>query len=89
MQPESTIAQDGGFAYYFKDGTKLPVDQWVHLMITVSDNTATMLPAGARRAEERQRLAGGERLQSNQAAQRQRNATNSACGRFSASTGWV
>jgi len=35
--------QEGGFAYYFKDGTKLPIDQWVHLMITVSDNTATML----------------------------------------------
>ena len=35
--------QEGGFASYFKDGTKLPIDQWVHLMITVSDNTATML----------------------------------------------
>ncbi len=35
--------QEGGFAYYFKDGTKLSIGQWVHLMITVSDNTATML----------------------------------------------
>lgn len=35
--------QEGGFAYYFQDGTKIPIDQWVHLMITMSDNTATML----------------------------------------------
>lgn len=35
--------QEGGFAYYFRDGTKLSIGQWVHLMMTVSDNTATML----------------------------------------------
>jgi beta-lactamase class A len=34
--------QEGGFANDFKLGTSLPLDQWVHLMITVSDNTATM-----------------------------------------------
>jgi len=34
--------QEGGFANDFKVGTSLPFDQWVHLMITVSDNTATM-----------------------------------------------
>lgn len=35
--------QDGGFACYFQEGTKIPITQWVHLMITMSDNTATML----------------------------------------------
>jgi len=34
--------QDGGFANHFKVDTKIPLCQWVHLMITVSDNTATM-----------------------------------------------
>ncbi len=43
VQPLMEDRQAGGFAYYFKEGTKLPLCQWVHLMITVSDNTATML----------------------------------------------
>lgn len=43
VQPKEEDRQEGGFAYYFKEGTKLPLCQWVHLMITVSDNTATML----------------------------------------------
>lgn len=43
VQPLMEDRQEGGFAYHFKEGTKLPLCQWVHLMITVSDNTATML----------------------------------------------
>ncbi len=43
VQPKDDDRQEGGFACYFKEGTKLPLCQWVHLMITVSDNTATML----------------------------------------------
>jgi beta-lactamase class A len=43
VQQGTDDRQEGGFAYYFRDGTKLSIDQWVHLMITVSDNTATML----------------------------------------------
>lgn len=31
------------WSYFFKDGTKLNVDGWVNLMLTVSDNTATMV----------------------------------------------
>ena len=31
------------WAYFFKDGTTLDVDGWVNLMLTVSDNTATMV----------------------------------------------
>jgi len=31
------------WAYFFKDGTVLNVDGWVNLMLTVSDNTATMV----------------------------------------------
>ncbi len=42
VQP-SDDRQGGGFAFYFKEGTKLTIGEWVHLMITVSDNTATML----------------------------------------------
>ncbi len=43
VQPLMDDRQEGGFAYHFKEGTKLSLCQWVHLMITVSDNTATML----------------------------------------------
>lgn len=43
VQPTEEDRQGGGFAYWFKEGTKIPISQWVHLMITVSDNTATML----------------------------------------------
>jgi beta-lactamase class A len=42
VQPGTNDREEGGFAYYFKDGTKIPVREWVHLMITVSDNTATI-----------------------------------------------
>lgn len=42
VQP-SDDRQEGGFACYFKEGTELSIAKWVHLMITVSDNTATML----------------------------------------------
>lgn len=35
--------QGSMWSYYFKDGTTLTVDGWVNLMITVSDNTATMV----------------------------------------------
>lgn len=31
------------WSYFFKDGTTLDLDGWVNLMLTVSDNTATML----------------------------------------------
>lgn len=31
------------WSYFFKDGTVLDLDGWVNLMLTVSDNTATML----------------------------------------------
>jgi beta-lactamase class A len=31
------------WAYYFKDGTKVDVDGYVNLMLTVSDNTATIV----------------------------------------------
>lgn len=40
--PPSDNREEGGFSYHFKEGSKIPVDQWVHLMITVSDNTATI-----------------------------------------------
>lgn len=42
VQPNSDAREEGGFAYYFSDGSKISVDQWVHLMMTVSDNTATI-----------------------------------------------
>jgi beta-lactamase class A len=35
--------QPSAWSYYFKDGTKPTLDGWVHLAITVSDNTATMV----------------------------------------------
>lgn len=31
------------WSYWFKDGTSLDMDGWVNLMLTVSDNTATMV----------------------------------------------
>lgn len=42
VQPGLDNREEGGFAYYFRDGTKITVGEWVHLMITVSDNTATI-----------------------------------------------
>lgn len=32
----------GGFAYFFKDGSAMPLPYWLDLMITMSDNTATI-----------------------------------------------
>jgi len=43
VQKTEDERQAGGFSYYFKEGTKISIDQWTHLMMTVSDNTATML----------------------------------------------
>lgn len=42
VQPGLDDREEGGPAYYFRDGTKIPVDQWLHYMITMSDNTATI-----------------------------------------------
>ena len=42
VQPSVDDRQEHGFAYYFREGTTLSLCEWVHLMITVSDNTATM-----------------------------------------------
>lgn len=42
VQASTDDRQPGGFAYYFKEGTTISIGEWVHLMITVSDNTATM-----------------------------------------------
>lgn len=41
--PPMSGRQASMWSYWFKDGTKLDVDGWVNLMITVSDNTATMV----------------------------------------------
>lgn len=35
--------QEGGYAFFFPPGALLPLPQWLDLMITVSDNTATMV----------------------------------------------
>lgn len=43
VQKELSERQAGGFAYHFREGTSLPLGRWVNIMITVSDNTATML----------------------------------------------
>ncbi len=39
---ESVGRQEGGYAFFFPPGTPLPLAHWLNLMITVSDNTATM-----------------------------------------------
>lgn len=41
--PPSYYREGSMWSSSFKDGTKLDVDGWVNLMITVSDNTATMV----------------------------------------------
>jgi beta-lactamase class A len=43
MVPPQDGRQYSMWAYFFKDGTTLDVDGWVNLMLTVSDNTATMV----------------------------------------------
>jgi len=40
---DMTKRQESAWAYVFKDGTSPTLDGWVNLMITVSDNTATMV----------------------------------------------
>jgi beta-lactamase class A len=42
VQAGTERREAGGFAYFFKDESQLPLSEWVHLMITVSDNTATI-----------------------------------------------
>ena len=42
VQPGLDNREAGGPSYFFKDGTKLPVYEWLHYMITMSDNTATI-----------------------------------------------
>ena len=41
VQPEDN-REEGGPSYHFKMGTKIPVYEWLHYMITMSDNTATI-----------------------------------------------
>jgi len=43
MVPPMDGRQFSMWSYFFKDNTVLDLDGWVNLMITVSDNTATML----------------------------------------------
>lgn len=40
---EDVPRQEGGYAFFFPPGTLLPLPQWLNLMITVSDNMATMV----------------------------------------------
>ena len=41
--PASVARQEGGYSFFFPPGTPLPLPQWLDLMITMSDNTATMV----------------------------------------------
>lgn len=41
--PASVARQAGGYSFFFPPGTPLPLPQWLDLMITLSDNTATMV----------------------------------------------
>ena len=42
--PPATVArQEGGYSFFFPPGTSIPLPQWLDLMITMSDNTATMV----------------------------------------------
>ncbi|HEU4752509.1 MAG TPA: serine hydrolase [Armatimonadota bacterium] len=42
IQPPTEYREEGGPAYWLKEDAKLPLPQWLHLMITMSDNTATI-----------------------------------------------
>jgi len=42
VQPGLGGREAGGPAYYFRDGSELPLSEWIDLMITMSDNTATI-----------------------------------------------
>lgn len=39
----SGLREMGGVAYYFRNRTFLPLCEWIHLMICMSDNTATVV----------------------------------------------
>src|SRR5579862_9877492 len=41
--PGEDDREESMWSFNFKDGTKVDVDGWVNLMLTVSDNTATIL----------------------------------------------
>ena len=41
--PASVARQEGGYSFFFPPGTPLPLPQWLDLMITMSDNMATMV----------------------------------------------
>jgi len=40
---ESVTRQEGGYGFFVPPGVPLPLPHWLNLMITVSDNTATMV----------------------------------------------
>jgi beta-lactamase class A len=42
VQSGMDLRESGGPAYYFKDDATLPLAEWLDLMITLSDNTATI-----------------------------------------------
>lgn len=41
--PASVARQEGGYGFFLPPGTPLPLPHWLNLMITVSDNTATLV----------------------------------------------
>ena len=41
--PATAPRQAGGYSFFFPPGTLLPLPQWLDLMITMSDNTATVV----------------------------------------------
>lgn len=43
VTPASGPREGGGPAYYFQDDAHLPLAEWLHLMIALSDNTATIV----------------------------------------------
>lgn len=42
VQSTTESREEGGPAYFFRDGAAMPLPEWLHLMITMSDNTATI-----------------------------------------------
>jgi beta-lactamase class A len=42
VQPSTASREEGGPGFFLKDEAKLPLGEWLHLMITLSDNTATI-----------------------------------------------
>src|SRR3569833_3453206 len=42
VQPSTASREEGGPGYFLKDEAKLSLGEWLHLMITLSDNTATI-----------------------------------------------